>query len=1090
MASKAAHIVGFGAEDEDESELKAYVADLREHADDICEQLQDEIAKERQVLRSTSLLHFLQDEVTKQHTRLGALEETPVKASTPLSVAPRFAEPVVLRDAKRFAALVQVAEAEKESSDSYWKEWAGSIERTSKAQYTKAQQEASKALERAQQAEERAAAAELHAAALGAASLPQGGSTVAQRELKLDDLLQLGQRLGVRIILGTQNSKESELDNLVAEVQETLAPPCVQGKVSCAPLSHVQQTLEHNFVDLLKSVRKEMNEMLTKLAQQHDLEMSRISGLRAETHIAVQASSKDGSQVSVDKETTVPELPELCELRTAAIAGLPGQIFDSNARESPESKVSRGRVSPRFVPDRSLAKQLWEPELCAVWSNAFDAPELQRNEDSIIAMDDADCCESCRCCNGLVMREASSPRFVWDVLSTLLIAYDVVITPLHVLGLPNNIGLNGMMWVKPVFWLSDIVWSFMSGYVHDGIDEVRLKKIAWRYATSFLPLDALLFVLDVCTLLMLSHGTFDLVDYNGRRLHGTHIDDSVQDERVLFALRCLLALRLWKVHSKMEQRLNWRIHSQSLQIKLGIVEIVMFILICCHLAACGFYAIGVIEDDQDNSWVEKNLVGKTVGVKYLTSLQWSLAQFTVGTTEVYAGSFAECVFSSGVSLVAAFLLMQLLWRGIGAVLHWTSTAQGKRKQQLTLLMEYLVQCHAPPSLRSRVWATAAQRAAKVDASCQRLHEHEVAILACLPPLLQSELRLAVYSPTLQTHPLFRELVRGLGDTVQSRCNTGAIRALHASLTQRALYADEALFSAGQLAESMYFVAQGECAYRSMGDGKAIIVSDQSVGPWFSEPSLWINWEHRGEMEAVIHTELFVLNAKRFQDLMAHESSGARLCREYARAFATFARQCQMRMTDVIDEHSLENMVFSILQGFSAVAPGSSEKSVTAPTSSESPEGADLHAIRASDSHVGTEADTEASLAAAQANPSSDLLPPSLRMHGSKGSKADASVVPDKPLQPFYRGSFCHPVFGTDEIPIEVSLLTATQGRWTAEEQTEEITVLREGKNILLAESTGQTQLDGHEEAKGALVGVVIQAGERGGWFQLQPCSQV
>ena len=40
-------------------------------------------------------------------------------------------------------------------------------------------------------------------------------------------------------------------------------------------------------------------------------------------------------------------------------------------------------------------------------------------------------------------------------------------------------GLNGMMWMKPVLWMFDILVSFRSGYVANGIDELRPKKVVW-----------------------------------------------------------------------------------------------------------------------------------------------------------------------------------------------------------------------------------------------------------------------------------------------------------------------------------------------------------------------------------------------------------------------------------------------------------------------------------------------------------------------------------------------------------------------------------------------------------------------------------
>jgi len=675
------------------------------------------------------------------------------------------------------------------------------------------------------------------------------------------------------------------------------------------------------------------------------------------------------------------------------------------------------------------------------------------------------------------MCESSKKRLLWDLLSAVLVAYEVVVTPLHVLGLPNNVVFNGMMFGKPIFWFLDIGWSFISGHVHDGIDEVQLRKIACRYLCTFLPLDAFLLALDVCTLLLLSHGTLEMVDYNGRRLHGTHIDESPQDERVLFAVRCLLALRVLKVHGQLGKRISWRIHSQSLRIKLGVAHIVALIFFSCHVAACGFYAIGVIVDDQDNSWVEKNLVGKTLGYKYILSLQWALAQFSMGTTEVSAGSLAECAYAASVTLIASIMLMLLFGRAVGAALHLASTANGKRQQQLSTLMEYLVQCQVPAPLRSRVWATAAQQAAILPASVCRVHEEEVAILASLPEVLRSELREVTYSPTLTKHPLFRELEYGCA--LSAPASGRAMRVMHAALSEYAMQPDQVLFTAGKVGKHMYFVAHGELSYTMtlwppVGLGH-FETRKEAVGPWFSEPALWIQWEHCGEMTAVVHTELLALEAKRFQDLTKQDPQCAALCCRYAKAFASYAKQCpQMeggpgRLTDVhINEDALQGILSRALEGFAEGAvslPVASESAAVEEARSFSPTAPDISTLAPMRS-------SEPPKSVAAPEPVASLSVPAAPATDAAGQS--------------YQGTFTHPTFGPDEIPIEVSFSLDGHGQWVAEGQTECITVQREGSKVIMAETTGTTQLDGQEMGDGMLLGAVIQDGVRGGGFQLRP----
>jgi len=91
---------------------------------------------------------------------------------------------------------------------------------------------------------------------------------------------------------------------------------------------------------------------------------------------------------------------------------------------------------------------------------------------------------------------------------------------------------------------------------------------------------------------------------------------------------------------------------------------------------------------------------------------------------------------------------------------------------------------------------------------------------------------------------------------------------------------------------------------------------------------------------------------------------------------------------------------------------------------------------------------------------------------------------------FYTGALCHPSFGSDEHPVEITLYAgAARGHWKAMEQVEEVVVKNEGKNVKISDKGGTTVLDGSEVIGGMLVGIVVQNGIAGGRFWLLPSSK-
>jgi hypothetical protein len=77
------------------------------------------------------------------------------------------------------------------------------------------------------------------------------------------------------------------------------------------------------------------------------------------------------------------------------------------------------------------------------------------------------------------------------------------------------------------------------------------------------------------------------------------------------------------------------------------------------------------------------------------------------------------------------------------------------------------------------------------------------------------------------------------------------------------------------------------------------------------------------LEAAVHSELFALEATRFQELMTEEPRAAALCKRYAMGFELHAKQCQAQLTDItIDWEALGTLVSSAWEGLPDAMPKS------------------------------------------------------------------------------------------------------------------------------------------------------------------------
>lgn len=108
---------------------------------------------------------------------------------------------------------------------------------------------------------------------------------------------------------------------------------------------------------------------------------------------------------------------------------------------------------------------------------------------------------------------------------------------------------------------------------------------------------------------------------------------------------------------------------------------------------------------------------------------------------------------------------------------------------------------------------------------------------------------------------------------------------HRAMSERPLFEGEELFRLGVRCSRMYFTISGESKYVvGCGDEEPYDVKPQQ---WLSEASLWVEWEHRGQLNAQTSCEISQLDAAEFTTLMTR-SRCLRGIQRYARLYAHYA----------------------------------------------------------------------------------------------------------------------------------------------------------------------------------------------------------
>ncbi|CAE8712229.1 unnamed protein product, partial [Polarella glacialis] len=480
------------------------------------------------------------------------------------------------------------------------------------------------------------------------------------------------------------------------------------------------------------------------------------------------------------------------------------------------------------------------------------------------------------CLNSLVMFPGSNKRLAFEVFGLLLILYDLVWWPAQVFGFASVPFTRAILWLSSAFWAFDLLLSFFVGFtiIDQGLIEMRVSKIAWHYARTWLPMDLSLVLLDwtLNTLILLSH--YGVADFGG----GAFLEKAK-------VLRLLRLLRLFKA-SGFISALSDRIQSETRRILVRVLKLLVFIISIVHLIACSWYGIGINDVEREDTWVKANDLNEKGAVyAYTTALHWSITQFVPASMEVVPKNELERSFSI-VVIVSAMVIFSSFISTITNAMNQLRNLNSERNAELIKLRRFFSENNVSTSLVARI-SSCIHQSTKLTSS--RVHSEDISILDLLPVSLKCDLAEEVYAPTLCAHPLI---------FTWAEYYPRESKRLFVAARSFSLGTKHELFHAGQVPENVYFLSSGQMVFirdDQANEPPAIV----SPGQWLTEPAMWIKWKHVGHSSSTENCELVVLPCDAAARILSQSNpstdSGPR---RYARTFAAYFAKQPDRLSDV------------------------------------------------------------------------------------------------------------------------------------------------------------------------------------------------
>lgn len=495
---------------------------------------------------------------------------------------------------------------------------------------------------------------------------------------------------------------------------------------------------------------------------------------------------------------------------------------------------------------------------------------------------------------------ASRFNMIWCWVSLFVLAYELFMLPLRVFTLPDKVALWWLNTIAVVFWTFDTLLNFFVGYfLPNGQVEIRFAAIAAQYAQTWLVPDLVVLAADW----FLVSYVHDESGTSGSIKGLLRVGKTMRYVRILRLLRLRKLLRAYHM---LEELLN----SEYFTICFTLIFNFMCMLFIGHYLGCLWYLLGTTGFEGEESWVPFYKINETSWTyQYLTSLHWSLTQFTPGGMHVQPQNVYERGFGVMV-LCCGMIAFSSIVSSITSGANQLKAITNRYRTQRTVLRRFLKEKKIDRALVSTITRYAD---IIIQPSLSKVDDADAKLLNLLPVSLRMEVYAQIFEQTLRQHPLFEFLSRRR-PVFRQLCSPGALQVIMLS-------DGDQLFEPGGVSKDMFFVKHGALEYVMLSPGGIETERHQvRVNSWLCEAALWTSWVHQGYLEATSDAVLLSLGGQHFQSTLSQHHAEMWIAQAYAAEFVRSMNEQAGLFTETTEDDTQLSDLFKCQSALDKIEP--------------------------------------------------------------------------------------------------------------------------------------------------------------------------
>lgn len=443
----------------------------------------------------------------------------------------------------------------------------------------------------------------------------------------------------------------------------------------------------------------------------------------------------------------------------------------------------------------------------------------------------------------------------FDAILLIVTLFAALEVPLHL-----SLKYHPPHWIQvinliyPFLFTIDIIVAFFTTITVDGQEVTSKKTIAIKYLRSW-------FIVDLIAAI-----PFDLIFSEGYLSEASNAARSLRlfSPRYIQILLLVRMLRIYHIFPFLERTKKKELLNPGL---VRLFFTIFVVLIIAHWVACGWLALGKIDDKLDHY------------SNYLKALYWCITTITtIGYGDITPTTNGQTIYTMFVQLTGAGMYGYIIGN-LASMLANSDLARTQFRAKMEKIQTFMQYRDVPGDLQDNI------RTYYDYLWNNRRGFDESAVLEELPSSLKLQVALHLNKDIIEKVPMFK----GAPDDL--------IRQIVLNLKPVLYTPGDYIFRKGEMGDQMYFISRGKVEIVSE-DG-ATVFATLSDGSFFGEIALLFSSERTASVRAQDYCDLYTLDKFTFDNVLAKFPEIAR----QVQAMAEERRQksvVEKRAEDIID----------------------------------------------------------------------------------------------------------------------------------------------------------------------------------------------